>query len=169
MKKDFDEWVEKRDLGDEVYELIKEDTQRQRYSVEVNYRTKQDEVLEATAKITLGYISASIKNCGYHTKLLFAEKPFRVVVSTRNWDDGEWVGIICYNHKDKHYVIGKGYYNKDRKTISVQSTHKCFGDSASELVKELRNVMEKLKRETPRENIHLKPVKLKRGPKQKKF
>jgi hypothetical protein len=71
---------------------ISEAVETSRYSIEVNYRTKKDEALEGFAKIALGYVSAALKNHNYHTKHVFSEKPLRLMVSTRNWDDGEWVG-----------------------------------------------------------------------------
>lgn len=163
IDKVFNEWLEKRDLGIDA-EILNEETQRQRYSIEVNYRTKSEEVLDNFAKLVLGYVSAGMKHCGYHTKIVFTDKPFRVIIATRNFDAGEWVGIVCFNHKGGYFVTAKGYYNKDRKTVSIQSNSKCSGKSASEIVREMRNIMEKLKKEEPRPN-ELKPANLKRGPK----
>lgn len=137
-----------------------------RYSIEVNYRTKTDEALEGFAKICLGYVSAALKNQGYHTKHVFDEKPLRLLVSSRNWDDGEWAGVITWNSEHACFVISKGFYNKDRKTVSIQSSKKCSGDSAADLAKELHNMMHHLKDEPDRHLPKLKPVPLKRGPKQ---
>ena len=64
----FREWMENR---------LDEST---RYSVEVNYRTKTDEVLEGFAKIALGYVSAALKKQGYHVRQIFDEKPMRIIV-----------------------------------------------------------------------------------------
>src|SRR5882672_424810 len=86
-----------------------------RYSVEVNYRTKTDEVLKAAAKITLGYVSAALKKAEFHVKQVFEEEPFRIMVSARNWDDGEWVVIVSWNPQEHCYVISKGFYNKLQK------------------------------------------------------
>jgi hypothetical protein len=142
-----------------------ESSETSRYSIEVNYRTTGDEALEGFAKICLGYISASMKNMGYRTKHVFTEKPFRLLISSRNWDDGEWTGCITWHHEHKCFVVSKGFYNKDRNTISIQHSTKCSGNSASELTKELVNTMHHLKNQPDRHQEKLKPVPLKRGPK----
>jgi hypothetical protein len=160
MEKNFNEWIENKDP-----ELIPLQETSTRYSVEVNYRTTFEEAIESYAKLCLSYVSAGMKNCEYHVKTIFNEKPFRVIVSTRNWDDGEWVGIVAFNHKEHCFIIADGHYNKDRKTVSIQSNKKCSGKSASEITKELRNHMEKLKKQKPRGSDTLEPAKLKRGPK----
>ena len=64
-------------------------------------------------------------------------------------------------------MVGSGYYNKDRNTVSIEEVKKVEGESAAEIVKDMRNKMEKLKRETPRGSTSLNPIKLKRGPKVK--
>jgi hypothetical protein len=160
--KNFNEWLEEKEP-----ELIPLTESTSRYSVEVNYRTKMEEVVDNYAKLCLGYVSAGLKNCGFHVKNLYDQKPYRILVSTRNWDDGEWVGILLFNTDKKIFVVGKGHYNKDRKTVSVQGSHKSTNDSASELCKEMRNYMEKLKKEKPRGSNTLEPAPMKRGPKPK--
>lgn len=157
----FNEWLEHKTLS----KTLTESLQANRYSIEVNYRTKIDEVHDAFAKLCLGYISAGMKNCGYHVKVLFTSKPFRISVSTRNWDDGEWVGLAVFDHNANKFVVAKGTYNKDRKTVSIHSSKKCQGVSAAEVVKELRNLMEELKRTPPKGSNTLEPAQLKRGPK----
>ena len=166
----------------DIFSLIKEDTSLSewsktyslfesstatRYSVEVNYRSNIKEVLESFAKIALGYVSAAMKQNGYHIKHVYEEKPIRILVSSRNWDDGEWVGIVTFNpeHDGGSFVISKGFYNKDRKTTSIQSTHKCSGDSAADITKELRNLMHGFKDVPDRHQEKLKGVPMKRGPK----
>ena len=138
-----------------------------KYSVEVNYRTNTKEVLENYAKIALGYVSAIIKSHDLHVKQVYDEKPVRILVSERNWDDGEWVGMIHFHpdHDGGCFIISKGFYNKDRRTISVQNSNKCKADSAAELAKELRNTMHGLKGKPDRHQDKLKPLPLKRGPK----
>jgi hypothetical protein len=74
--------------------LLTERTTATRYSVEVNYRTKIKEVLQQHAKIVLGYVSAALKQNGYHIKQVFEDEPIRILVSTRNFEEGEWVGFI---------------------------------------------------------------------------
>ncbi len=106
-----------------------------------------------------------MKNLGFHIKHVYEERPFRILVSTRNWDDGEWVGVVSW-HSAKHcFVIAKGFYNKDRKTVSVQSSHQADGTDANEIVKELKNIVEDFKNKEDRHSDKLKPVPLKRGPK----
>lgn len=136
-----------------------------RYSVEVNYRTTGEEAMEGFAKICLGYISAAMKKNNYHTKHVFTEKPLRLLISSRNWDDGEWTGCVTWHPNEKCFAISKGFYNRDRKTISIQSTQKCAGNSAAEITKELVNTMHSLKNMPDRQTEKLKAVPLKRGPK----
>lgn len=149
-------------FGDWLAKRIDENT---RYSVEVNYRTKSGEVLRGFAKIALGYVSAAMKKRGYHVKQVFEEEPLRIVVSSRNWDDGEWVGMIHYRASEQCFVVSNGFYNRDRKTVSVQRSEKCSSDTPAEMVKSLLNLMHRLKDEPDRHSEKLKPVLLKRGPK----
>jgi len=144
--------------------IFVESSQTSRYSISVDYRTNKEDVMEAFAKLVLGYVSAGLKKMGLHTKHVFEEKPLRLLVSSRNWDDGEWTGVISWSDKEKCFLISKGFYNKERKTISVQSTKKC-ADNASEIAKEVKNMMHHLKDQPDRHQEKLKPVNLKRGPK----
>lgn len=152
---------------DLIVSTLNEGATATRYSVEVNYRTKAKEALQAYAKIALGYVSAALKQSGYHVKHVYDEQPLRIMVSSRNWDDGEWIGIVSFNpdHDGGCFVISKGFYNKERKTASIQSSNKCNGDSASEITRELRNMMHDLKDKPDRHREKLKAVPLKRGPK----
>ena len=136
-----------------------------RYSVEVNYRTKTDDVLKHAAKIVLGYASAALKKNDYHVKQVFEEDPLRILVSARNWDDGEWVGVVSWQPKKRCYVVSRGFYNKDRKTVSVQQSKDCNAENAAEIVKEVRNMMHSLKDKPDRHVEKLKKVPMKRGPK----
>lgn len=144
---------------------IVESSQNSRYSVEVNFRTKSSEAMEGFAKICLGYISAAMKRHGFHTKHVFTEKPLRLLVTSRNWDDGTWTGCVTWNPDHNCFILSRGFYNKDRKTVSVQKSDKCKGSSASELSHELVNVMHGLRDKPDRHEEKLKPVPLKRGPK----
>jgi hypothetical protein len=146
-------------------ENLIEAVETSRYSVEVNFRTTSKEALEGFAKICLGYVSAALKNHGFHTKHVFTEKPLRLLVSTRNWDDGEWAGIITWNHEHNCFILSKGFYNRERKTVSIQQSHKCKGDSAADIARELHNLMHHLKDQPDKHLEKLKPVPLKRGPK----
>lgn len=148
-----------------INENLVEAVETSRYAIEVNYRTTSKESLEGFAKICLGYVSAALKNYGYHTKHIFTEKPLRILVSSRNWDDGEWTGVVTWNTEHNCFVISKGFYNKDRRTVSIQNSQKCNGDSASDVAKELHNMMHHLKGQPDRQIDKMKPVPLKRGPK----
>lgn len=144
---------------------LNEGAEATRYSVEVNFRSKPDEVLDGFAKIALGYVSAGLKQHNYHVKHVYAENPVRILVSSRNWDDGEWVGLVSWNPEHKCFIVSKGFYNKDRKTVSIQSSEKCKGDNAFEITKQVYNMMHDLKGKPDRHLEKLKPVPLKRGPK----
>lgn len=146
-------------------ENLVESVETSRYAIEVNYRTTPKESLESFAKICLGYVSAALKNHGYHTKHVFTEKPLRLLVSSRNWDNGEICGVITWNTEHNCFVISKGFYNKDRRTVSVQNSKKCSGDSAADVTKELHNLMHYSKGQPDRHVEKMKPVPLKRGPK----
>jgi len=163
----FKDWIkidENTSLSDW---LALESAGSSRYSIEINYRTSVKQTLEAFAKICLGYVSAAMKHDGYHIKHVYEENPLRILISSRNWDDGEWVGIVSFNpnHDGGSFIVSKGFYNRDRKSVSIQSTHKCSGDSAAEIAKEARNLMHDLKGKKDRHAEKLKPVPLKRGPK----
>lgn len=136
-----------------------------RYSVEVNFRTRTDEVLTNAAKITLGYASAGLKRKDFHVKQVFEEAPYRILVSARNWDDGEWVGVVSWNNEHNCYVLSKGFYNKDRKSVSIQNSKNCTAENAAQIVQEVINMMHGLKDEPDRHVEKLKAVPLKRGPK----
>ena len=136
-----------------------------RYSVEVNFRTKIDEVMKNAAKITLGYASAALKKAEFHVRQVFEEDPLRILVSTRNWDDGEWVCLVSWNPEHKCFVISKGFYNKDRKSVSVQGRKHCNAENASEIANEVKNMMHSLKDKPDRHVEKLKKAPLKRGPK----
>lgn len=161
-KSNFNEWLEQKEP-----ELIPLNESTSRYSIEVNYRSKMGEVIDSFAKLSLGYISAGMKNCGFHVKQIFDEKPYRILVSTRNWDDGEWVGFVIFDHAGQCFHMGKAVYQKDKKSVLIHGKQKCTGDSASEICKDLRNQMEKLKREKPHGSNTLEPAPMKRGPKPK--
>ena len=138
-----------------------------RYSIDVNYRTKIPEVLENYAKIALGFASAALKQDGLHVKHVFEEKPVRILISSRNWDDGEWAALVHFHpeHDGGSFIISKGFYNKDRRTVSVQSSKKCDGDSAADITREIRNMMHSFKGQKDRHLEKLKPINMKRGPK----
>lgn len=144
---------------------VKESVEVSRYSVEINYRTKKAEALEGFAKICLGYVSAALKKHGYHTKHVFTEKPLRLMVSSRNWDDGEWVGLVSWNSDQECFVVSKGFYNKSKRTVSIQKSDKCSSENAAEIAKDLHNLMSSLKEKPNEHSEKLKPVPLKRGPK----
>jgi hypothetical protein len=159
-------------IGEGLYQadqevIISENTTSTRYSIEINFRSKIKEVLQNFAKITLGYVSAALKQNGYHIKQVFEEEPVRIIISSRNWDDGEWVGMVHWNpdHCGGSFIISKGFYNKARRTASIQSAQKIEGDSAAEITRNMRNIMHNLKGQPDMHRPALRPISLKRGPK----
>ena len=136
-----------------------------RYSAEVNFRSNHSEVSDAFAKIALGYVSAAVKQDGFHIKRVYDEKPIRIMISTRNWDDGEWIVGVMFNTNIHSFVISKGFYNKDRKTMSVQSTQKCKGSNAADITMEVKEVLRGLKNQPDKRLEPLHPAKMTPGPK----
>lgn len=147
------------------WQILNEYVDVSRYSIEVNFKTKPEEVLEAYSKITLGYVSSSIKKLGYHTKHVYTESPVRLLVSLKNWDDGEWIVVVSWDKTNKCFALSTGFYNKMRQTVSIQETSKCSGEDASEIYKELYNKLNELKNKPSKKSTMLNPVKKKRGPK----
>jgi hypothetical protein len=88
-------------------------------------------------------------------------------VGARDWDDGEWVAMAVFDHKQRRFVIGEGSYNKDKKTVSIHSSRSTEHKNAAEIVKDIRNLMEDLKRRKPARSTSIVPSPLKRGPKPK--
>ena len=166
----FKSYIEEQSPGEFLLmikspDVLEESADSTRYSIEVNFRTKPDETLDAFAKIALAYVSAGLKQHDFHVKHVYTEKPVRILVSSRNWDDGEWSVVVTWNEQHKCFIVSKGFYNKDRNTISVQSTEKCKGENAFEITKQVYNIMHDLKSKPDRHTEKLKPVPLKRGPK----
>jgi hypothetical protein len=143
-------------------ELNEADT---RYSVEVNFRTKTEEILANAAKITLGYASAALKKAEFHVKQVFEQEPYRIMVSSRNWDDGEWVVMVHWYPPDHCYVLSKGFYAKENKAVRVQNRAKLDAESAADIANAVKNAMHGLKGVPDRHVEKLKKVPLKRGPK----
>lgn len=147
------------------YQLLVEDVSR--YSIEVNYRTTKKDVLNAWAKLVLGFVSAALQREGYHVKHVYTDTPLRIMVTTNNWDDGAWTGMLLFNPDKESFVISSGFWNKDRRTISIQrqDTDRLAEDAAADLVRKLLNFMHDLKKRDPRKLNTLKPAPMKRGPK----
>jgi hypothetical protein len=135
-----------------------------RYSVEVNFRTTAQEVKDGFAKLLLGYVSAALKQRGYHVKKVMDQKPFRILVSARNWTEGEWVMVISFNNDQECFVLSRGFYNKDRDTVTIQSSEKCAGETAADVFRIVFNKMDSLRKEPPHHH-GLKGVHKKPGPK----
>jgi len=154
------------DICNEKTNILSEAIEHTRYSVEINYRTKKEDVLSGFAKITLGYVSAALKKEGYHVKLIFNEEPYRIIVTARNWDDGGWCALISYNHTLDMFVLSKGFYNKSKQTVSVVDNKKIDGDlNASSMTYKLKNIMDDIKHKPDKHKEKLKGINLKRGPK----
>ena len=135
-----------------------------RYSVEINFRTNMREVIEGFAKMVLGYVSAALKERGYHVKKIFDAHPYRIIISSQRWQEGEWVLVVSFNQEKSFFVISKGFYNRDRDTVSVQSSEKSDHFSAAEIYRQIFNSMATLKDEPPHHIGGLKGVKGKTGP-----
>lgn len=169
--KEFREFLHyQKEVGEPLFFLkpmdrLTEYADATRYSIEINYRTNVNEILEAFAKIALGFVSAGIKGHNYHIKHVYTEKPVRIIVSSRNFDDGEWCVVVSWHPEHKCFVVSKGFYNKDRRTVSVQGSEKCKGDNSAELAKQVLNMMHDLKGKPDRHLEKMKAVNLKRGPK----
>jgi len=159
----FRQWVDISEVTAEQW--LNEATTASRYSVDVNFRTDMSEAIEAYAKIALGYVSAALKQNDYHVKHVFDENPLRILVCTRNWDDGEWVGTLLFNPQVEggSFIIAKGFYNKDRRTASIQSWQKAKGKSPAQVTSEMREVMHELRKKKDRFRPKLKGIPLKRG------
>jgi hypothetical protein len=134
-----------------------------RYSVEVNYRTTLDEVEDGFVQLVLGFISAAMKRSNYHAKMVTDEKPYRVVISARKWQEGEWVNIVSWNSEHKCFVISEGFYNKPTKNVIVQKNIACSGKSAADVFKEVWNAMHHVKDRSPHHQ-ELEPLKGSPGP-----
>lgn len=174
MMRHFRAYLAEQNMGEPLFLLrlvptalnsLTEAADSTRYSVEVNFRTTPEETLESYAKIALGYVSAGIKQHNFHVRHVYTDKPVRILVSSRNWDDGEWCVVVTWNTEQKCFVVSKGFYNKDRRTVSIQSSEKAEGENAAELTKHVFNMMHDLKNKPDRHQEKLKPVPLKRGPK----
>jgi hypothetical protein len=147
------------------HSLLNEKVEASRYAVEVDFKTTADEANFGFAKIALGYVSSCLKKMGYHVKLVFTEKPLRVIVSSRNWDDGEWVGVISYNSQYNTFVLSKGNFNKSDKTVSLKSsTYMQKPFSGKNLSEKLKSIMDDLKKEKTIKKPEI-VINLKRGPK----
>lgn len=147
------------------HQLLDESVQSTRYAIHVDYRTTIEEAKFGFAKIALGYVSAALKNLGFHVKLVFSGTPLRIIASSRNWDDNEWVGMISYNSTLGVFVLSKGYYNKGKQTVTVMRSTNIDGSlNASNMAEKLKKTMDSLEDEPERKNKKLH-IDLKRGPK----
>jgi hypothetical protein len=153
----FSDWLDNAELSEGTT----------RYSVEVNFRTKLPEVLDGYAKIALGFVSAALKQADFHVKQVFDDGLIRILVSTRNWDDGEWVVVLSWNPHHKAFVMTPGHYNTLNKSVSFKKHASTLlkSDNPSELTKLVKDAMDKLKNVPDRHVEKLKKVPLKRGPK----
>lgn len=161
--------IKKTGCGYECYwshenENLNED-QRGRYSIQVNYRSKIQEVIDSFAKLSLGYASAAMKKNDFHVKHVFDEKPFRIFVSSRKWDNGEWVALASWNDDKKCFVIAKGFYKKENNSVAIQGVEKCSGETPADIAKDLKNLLHDLKDKPDRYQTELKGLNLKTGPK----
>jgi hypothetical protein len=167
----FIEWCKDRDSLAYLVKIVESiplnEADSSHYSIEVNYRTTKKQMLDAYAKLVLGYVSAAMKRNGYHVKHVYQDNPIRILVATRNWDDGEWIATVIYNPQQLSFVLSSGYWNKDRRTVSIHdpATKKLDVDDAAGIVNQLINYMYELKNKERRKINTLKPAPMKRGPK----
>lgn len=171
MMETFIEWCVDRDNLAYLVKIVESiplnEADSSHYSIEVNYRTTKKQMLDAYAKLVLGYVSAAMKRNGYHVKHVYQDNPIRILVATRNWDDGEWIATVIYNPQQLAFVLSSGYWNKDRRTVSIHdpATKKLDVDDAAGIVNQLINYMYELKNKERRKVNTLKPAPMKRGPK----
>lgn len=148
--------------------FLNESSQSNRYSVEVNYRTSLQETIDGFARLALGYVSAAMKKADYNVKTVLDQEPYRILISSRNFEDGEWLMVVSFNKQSECFVLSKGFYNKTKKTVAVQKSQACIGKSAADIYRELVNQMAEIKKHNHLHNWtpEIKGVNLKTGPKQ---
>lgn len=129
------------------WKILNEYADTSRYSIEVNFKTNPEEVLEAYAKISLGYVSSAIKKLGYHTKHVYTENPIRLMVSIDKWEEGEKIVIVSWDKSNKCFALSNGLYNKTKKTVSIKKVAKCQGKDASEIYSEVFKKLQEIKKE----------------------
>lgn len=138
-----------------------------RYAVDVNYRTNMSEVLDHFSQLSLGYLKKALNNHGYNVKQVYSAKPYRLIVSTRQWQDREWVGVVNFDEETAHFVWHEAVYDKGRKTAKIPEGHskKLKGRSASSLFEEVHPMLKELKDRPLRYGEPMNPAPRKRGPK----
>lgn len=129
------------------WQILNEYADTSRYSIEVNFKTKPEEVLEAFAKISLGYVSSAIKKLGFHTKHVYTENPIRLMISAGGWEDEESVVVVSWDSVNKCFALSTGSYKKTKRTVGIKKTSKCQGEDAAEVYKEVFNKLQELKKE----------------------
>lgn len=162
----FKNWLEIKDINENTDFGLYESTSA-RYSVEINYKTTQAEATDGFVKIVLGFISAALKARDYHIKQVLDEKPYRIVISSRNWDDGEWATLL-YFHPEWNggkFIICTGFYQKDTGMVAVKTKEEVKANNAAEITRQVIQTMEDLKNKPDRHQEKLKGVPMKRGPK----
>lgn len=162
----FKKWFESEEQSTfkEMQKCVLTENKVSRYSVEVNYRTNLKEVIDGFSKLVLGFLSAACKNNGnFHVKMVHSEKPYRIIVSERNFQDGEYACVVQFSESLMCFTISTGFYNKGKKTVNIQSTVKAKGMSASEIANEILSTLRELEKK-PAYKIDMNAPK-KRGPK----
>ena len=150
----------------DYYDYLINEGASTRYSIEVNYRSHIDQILNSYAKIVLGYASAALKRDRLHVKQVFDDPVPRILVSSSDWNDGTWTIVSNWNKDLKSFIISRGFYRKDLKQVSKQGeSRKSNASSSSELVSDIKEEMGKVKELPDRHIDPLKKVKLKTGPK----
>jgi hypothetical protein len=68
------------------------------------------------------------------------------------WDDGEWIASVTFNPEHGAFILSGGYWNKDRRTVSINNneTKKLDADDAAGISNQVVNYMFSLKNKEPR-------------------
>lgn len=138
-----------------------------RFAVDINYGTDMGEVIDHYSQLCLGYLKKAFNNHGFPVKQVYSVKPYRLIISTRQWQDREWVGIVNFDEPTSSFVWHEGLYDKGRKTAGIPdgASKKLSGKSAAALFDEIMPLLRALKDKPLRYGENLKPALRKRGPK----
>lgn len=167
MVESYESWLAYRELFDAAERGLLLERTGVRYAVDVNYRTNMSEVMDHYAQLCLGYLKKALNSHGYSVKQVYSVKPYRLIVSTRQWQDREWVGVVNFDEETSSFVWHAAVYDKGRKSAKIPDGHskKLNGRSASALFDELNPLLRELKDRPLRYGEPLKPAPRKRGPK----
>lgn len=153
-------------------QLLNEDRQVSRYSIEVNYRTTAKEVKKSFAILVLGYVMASMKRNNFFVKHVYETDVPRIIVTEKGWEDGRFVVSLYFCLVSNKFIFAEGIYRKRlyQKNASYQpekvteiKTEPTNHTSASALSEEMLNRLHRIKGQNL-DKIPLNPIKRKTGP-----